>query len=108
MLAGHEDVGDARVGHLRLAELLARDPGRSEARAAGARSRPSGGLDVRAVCEPDPVAALPALEARLEPVEVDDRDGRVEQRHRLASRATASTSIRMPGGRPTCTVVRAG
>ncbi len=65
-------------------------------------------LDVRAVSEPDPVAALPALEARLEPVEVDDRDGRVEQRHRLASRATASTSIRMPGGRPTCTVVRAG
>lgn len=68
-------------------------------------------LDVRPVGEPGRVAVgLPALEVPLEPVEVDDERRRLELDHDpgCGSRATASTSTRIPPGSPACTVVRAG
>ena len=105
-----QDVVDARAGHhLRLAELLAGDAPRAERDLTARDLDGLVRLDVRAVREADGIAVpLPPLEVPVEAVEVDDDGRRVDLDHVAGIRATASISTRIPPGRPTWTVVRAG
>src|SRR5438105_66033 len=77
---GDQQVGEPRVRHhLGLAELLAGQPGRAGVELPARDLDGLVGLDVRPVDESDPVGLrLPARDVRLEPVEIDDRDRRIE------------------------------